>query len=230
MAQHDYIIENAPGGPVRTDINAVLQAIASNNSGSVEPTVKYPGQFWLDTAVNAAWPNGRLKVRNAANSGWVDPPANPSLASGQLAFPATANPSTDPYTLDDYREGSFSPTVSFGGAAVGITYSLQQGLYVKAGQLVLAKGRVTLSAKGTSTGAARIGGLPFTSAAAYGAVTIGWYAAMSGLAAAMAGYMDPSNSSFALMVHGAANTTGITDANFSATSSIIFTAAYRAAS
>ena len=34
------------------------------------------------------------------------------LPRGQLAFPATPNPSSDPNTLDDYREGSFTATLT----------------------------------------------------------------------------------------------------------------------
>src|SRR5260221_14348861 len=83
---------------------------------------------------------------------------------GQLAFPATQNASTDVNTLDDYEEGTWTPGVAFGGAAVGVTYATQSGTYVKIGSQVTAWFSMTLTSKGSSTGAATITGLPFTMA------------------------------------------------------------------
>ena len=66
MAQHDYVIDNSTGANVRTDINNVLQAIASNNSGSSAPSTTYATQFFADTN------DSILKLRNTANSGYVN--------------------------------------------------------------------------------------------------------------------------------------------------------------
>ena len=65
MAQHDFIIANDSGANVRADINSVLQAIASNNSNSGALTTNYAYQFHVDTS------DGNLKIRNAANNGYV---------------------------------------------------------------------------------------------------------------------------------------------------------------
>ena len=83
--------------------------------------------------------------------------------AGQFAFPTPANPSADPNTLDDYAEGTFSPTVaSTGVAATGVTYALQQGRYTKIGRLVLLEGRLAVSSKGSNgTGQVGIVSLPF---------------------------------------------------------------------
>ena len=62
MATHDYIIANASGAAVRSDLNNALAAIVSQNSSSTEPSTTYAYQLWADTA------NGVLKIRNAANS------------------------------------------------------------------------------------------------------------------------------------------------------------------
>ena len=80
---------------------------------------------------------------------------------GQIKFPATQNPSSDANTLDDYEEGTWTPLLRFGGASVGMTYSTQLGQYTKVGKLCHIQGNITLSAKGSSTGAASIAGLPF---------------------------------------------------------------------
>jgi len=65
MAEHDFIIDNGTGSAVRADINSVLQAIASNNSKSGALTTNYAFQWHVDTS------DGLLKIRNAANNGYV---------------------------------------------------------------------------------------------------------------------------------------------------------------
>lgn len=97
MSQHDMNIDNGPGLAVRTDMNAAIQALASNNSGATEPLVTYAGQFWLDTTTA---PNGTVRMRNLSNTGWTklfdvkDPtttPINPPslLLTEQATPPAT---------------------------------------------------------------------------------------------------------------------------------------------
>ena len=53
MAQHDYNILNASFPTVRADINNVLSAINSSNSGSSRPSGAVAGTIWLDTSGNA---------------------------------------------------------------------------------------------------------------------------------------------------------------------------------
>lgn len=66
MAQHaDYNIANDSGAAVRADINSVLSAIATNNSGSTEPGTTFAFQWWADTNDNV------LKLRNSANNAWI---------------------------------------------------------------------------------------------------------------------------------------------------------------
>ena len=65
MATHDYVIANATGSAVRSDLNNALAAIVSNNSSASEPSTTYAYQWWADT--NATL----LKIRNAANNAWI---------------------------------------------------------------------------------------------------------------------------------------------------------------
>lgn len=87
-----------------------------------------------------------------------------TVSGGQIAFPATQNPSSDVNTLDDYREGTWTPDLQFNGAAVGLTYAVRVGTYTKIGRLVFIQCSITVNTKGSSTGNARIAGLPFTAA------------------------------------------------------------------
>jgi len=65
MAQHDYVIANGTGAAVRSDLNNALAAIVSQNSGATAPSTTYAYQWWADTTT------GLLKLRNAANNGWI---------------------------------------------------------------------------------------------------------------------------------------------------------------
>lgn len=65
MSQHDLDIANQAGAAFRADLNSALQAIATNQSGSVEPNPSYEYQLWADTG------NGLLKMRNSTNTAWV---------------------------------------------------------------------------------------------------------------------------------------------------------------
>ena len=61
MAQHDYVIDNQAFPATRADINSVLQAIVTNNSGSSAPSVTFANQLWYDTSAN------KLYIRNEDN-------------------------------------------------------------------------------------------------------------------------------------------------------------------
>ena len=79
-------------------------------------------------------------------------------AAGQVKFPAAQNASTNANTLDDYEEGTFTPTDA-SGAGLSLTAS---GWYVKVGKMVTAWMSVTYPATADGTNAS-IGSLPFTS-------------------------------------------------------------------
>jgi len=64
--------------------------------------------------------------------------------------------------LDDYEEGTWTITITFDGSSTGMTYVTNTGTYTKIGRQVTVNGLVQLSNKGSSTGTARIAGLPFT--------------------------------------------------------------------
>jgi hypothetical protein len=61
MAQHDYVIDNQAFPATRADINSVLQAIVSNNSGSSAPSTTFANQIWYDSSANI------LYMRNEDN-------------------------------------------------------------------------------------------------------------------------------------------------------------------
>jgi predicted secreted protein len=87
--------------------------------------------------------------------------ATPTVAAG-IQFPAVQAAQAGANVLDDYEEGVWTPVLGGAGGTSGQTYSSQTGHYVKVGRLVYCWFIVTLTAKGTITGAVQIQGLPFT--------------------------------------------------------------------
>ena len=62
----DYTIANDTGANVRSDINAVLGAIQTLNSGSSDPSANVAFQLSVNTTTSL------LKIRNAANNGYIE--------------------------------------------------------------------------------------------------------------------------------------------------------------
>ena len=92
--------------------------------------------------------------------------AIPVMSGGAIHFPATQVASADANDFDDYQEEAFTPAVTFGGAAVGMTFSSQVGTATKKGREISFTARLFLSAKGSSTGDAVVTGLPVAANAA----------------------------------------------------------------
>jgi hypothetical protein len=102
MATHDYVIANASGAAVRADLNNALAAIVTNNSNAVAPATTYAYQWWADTTA------GQLKLRNAANDGWVviqELDGTMLMKDGSAASPGLA-------FADDLDTGFFRPAAN----------------------------------------------------------------------------------------------------------------------
>lgn len=89
MSQHDMDVANGPGLTFRTDMNAALQALASQSSGAPTPNPTFPCQLWGDTG------SGRLKQRNSANTAWLDRGALDSLGDLPLSGGTMTGPIND---------------------------------------------------------------------------------------------------------------------------------------
>ena len=144
---------------VTTNANLTGPITSVGNATSIASQTGTGTKFVVDTSPTLVTPTATTTIGVGA--------ATPSTSGAGITFPATQSASTNANTLDDYEEGTWTPTISFGGASVGITYSFQQGVYTKIGNQVTAACVVNLSAKGSSTGNAQIEGLPFASSATY---------------------------------------------------------------
>lgn len=92
-----------------------------------------------------------------------------AAAAGQIKFPASQNASANPNTLDDYEEGTWTPTLT--AATVGdlsVVYAVRTGNVTKIGRLVFVDWAIETSTftHSTAAGEMRITGLPYTPPAA----------------------------------------------------------------
>jgi hypothetical protein len=102
--------------------------------------------------------------------------ATPATSGAGITFPATQSASTDANTLDDYEEGTFTPTISGTTTAGTGTYTAQFGVYTKVGSVVTVQVNLGIS-NHTGTGNILLSGLPFTSFATtdyWGVISIGY--------------------------------------------------------
>jgi len=79
-------------------------------------------------------------------------------ATGQIKFPASQNASADANTLDDYEEGTWTPTLK---GATTTTYTTQVGRYTKIGRQVFIYCDLIINSLGDGS-TTLITGLPFT--------------------------------------------------------------------
>jgi hypothetical protein len=133
--------------------------INAATSGGLVTTADTSGILQLQTAgttavtVDAA---GGLKILNTIGVGNT----NPSTIGAGITFPATQSASSDANTLDDYEEGTWTPTftgsynITGGNAGLGIGGAK----YTKIGRSVTAIGYIT----GTVTTGATATGFRFT--------------------------------------------------------------------
>jgi hypothetical protein len=96
---------------------------------------------------------GGLQVLNTIGVGNTAP----STSGAGITFPATQSASSNANTLDDYEEGTWTPTDASGA---GLTFTGASGTYVKIGSLCYVTGALTFPVT-VSAANANIGGLPF---------------------------------------------------------------------
>ena len=90
----------------------------------------------------------------------VSPTFTTKITTPQVAFPATQSASSDANTLDDYEEGTWTPTLLSG------TCSSANMTYTKIGRQVTVAGQIDHTGNGSGTTPVTITSLPFVVASA----------------------------------------------------------------
>jgi hypothetical protein len=94
-----------------------------------------------------------------------------------ITFPATQSASSDANTLDDYEEGTFTPSFSTDGTAPVISTSNAYGSYTKIGRIVNFIIHLTgTTVTSVGTGNMVIAGLPFSVVGDYATFSVGFVA------------------------------------------------------
>jgi hypothetical protein len=137
---------SANGTAARFEIDTSVFAWFTAPSGTAGNAISFTQALTLNS-------NGNLALQGGTTS-----------ASGVgVTFPASQSASTDANCLDDYEEGTFTPT--FVGSTTNPTYTTSDlhGSYTKIGRVVYFSIGISVSGvTAQGTGGLQIGGLPFT--------------------------------------------------------------------
>ena len=195
--------------------------IKSSNSGNtISTTISNDGVYAAGTDLYLLAPATKFVAIYANNAERVRVTDNGLTFNGDTA---AAN------ALDDYEEGTFNYVITFGGSDTGVTYANRLGAYTKIGRKVTCTGWIRLTSKGTATGSAAIGGLPFSIASGaenYAAPTIGYVGGIS-FADQISGYAILSAARFELVeTTNAGVLSSITDSDFSNGAEIMISFTY----
>ena len=136
----DYDIANASGASVRSDLNLVLDAIKTLNSGGSDPANPEAFMPYVDTA-----DNNNLKIRNASNNGFTTVgsvndanlgllPKSGGIMTGQIQGAAGGGAGIPEYTfVNDTDTGMFrsgTNQVAFSCAGTKISHFSSNGLFI----------------------------------------------------------------------------------------------------
>jgi hypothetical protein len=150
-----------------TGVLAQIDAVANRNFDGDQSATGMDMRFLTAPLSSANSPIERMRIDYAGNvtlqKNISVGGATPTTSGAGITFPATQSASSDANTLDDYEEGTFTPSITFGGGNTGMTFTVQAGQYTKVGRIVYIRANFRFSAKGSSTGSAKLTGLPFTS-------------------------------------------------------------------
>jgi hypothetical protein len=146
------------------------QALVTNGSGTLS---------WATASASPGGSTTQLQYNNAGAFGGISGVtsdgtritasttigvggATPSTSGSGITFPATASASSDANTLDDYEEGTWTPTVAGSSTAGTYTLATIKAYYTKIGNQVTCWASFGFSAATGGAGYIKIAGLPFS--------------------------------------------------------------------
>jgi hypothetical protein len=163
MPQHDYNLSNQSFPAFRADTNSALVALATNNSGPLEPSTPYAFMRWADQDT------GLWKVRNSSNTAWVTigpidqtayglaPLASPQFTGTPTAPTAAAGTSTVQLATTAFVATAVAPVaaaVALAAPVLGTVQSSTSGTAINFTGIPSYAKRVTLLFNGVSQSSA----------------------------------------------------------------------------
>ena len=147
-----------------------------------------------------------------------------------VTFPATQVASSDANCLDDYEEGTFTPTVEGNTIAGVLTAPVRNGYYTKVGSLVTVQVYIGWTNLVGATGYMILGGLPFAASSStniYSVVSFSYVNYISLTAGyVLTGLINPGTSYVELQQYPTGGGASIT-VPIDTAASIVYTATYR---
>jgi len=188
----NVLLQNVVNGQMMLSQNAVYDStwkyitagraaairIGAQNDGEI--SIHYSNAVGTAGGALSSWDANKSMVITQTGQVLVGPTSAQSggcnfQVSQGVTFPATQSASTDANTLDDYEEGSFTPTLASGFLTAPTGYTAQLGRYTKIGNFVFFQIDINPDGAVANSSQIQIGGLPFSSAGQpNGGATIGF--------------------------------------------------------
>ncbi len=134
--------------------------------------------------------HGQITPTKITNTGLTD---LSGASAGQVKFPAVQNASADVNTLDDYEEGTWTPTFACTTGSITIDAGASYGKYTKIGRMVAFTGHTVVTSVNAPTGVLRILGLPVAANLDSSAVSVRAFALEAAAITAINAFMDTVN-------------------------------------
>lgn len=180
-----YVYKNT-GPAIQTIYTGTGEYIVANApSGTAGNAASFTNRLYMYSEGTLGLKTGNLQFETAGKG--IDFSANASAAGMTSEL------------LNDYEEGTWTPTVTTESGGSGQVYTKQSGRYTKIGRQVVAGFEMTLSDKGTLSGTyIIIGGLPFSAAGTgsdldAGALFVSFFAGLAVNQIFLAGYAVASS-------------------------------------
>ena len=138
------ILGQRPAGGDETDV--FMQIFTGSETGFSNATITCTAD--QKVAINKGTPTATLDVNGNIR-------ASDGIDFGDFVAPVTSK------TLDDYEEGTWTPTIIGQSTTGSVTYTTQQGNYTKVGNVVTIGLRVNWTAGTGGSGQLRVRGLPY---------------------------------------------------------------------
>lgn len=154
---------NGSNGPLRVGGSGYVVNPPNLVLGQYTSTRTYvqfpPGgqlEIWKGSTAEVAtfFENGNAKINGNIGIGNV----TPTTSGAGITFPATQSASSDANTLDDYEEGTWTPTLNGCGSP---TYAERYGRYIKIGRQVSIVLKLAVTGATLAGNAINVSGLPF---------------------------------------------------------------------